>query len=291
MPVSSSACPSAQSALIHPGDLDALASFGFLSGTAAAWLTRQPSREEVLLTFNEASWEVIEGLRAKVAAFGHAPSLADAASGFTQLFRSNFESVVLARAFVVLPYSQLPSKEQKLVTRDASIQSRLRPDTPVLSLLASHGKEPAWNGREGSQGHRAIPLLDSASVSEAPMIAKLLADLEVDLKALDDGRPIATRQMLGGRNGTFYVPDAVNARDQRGRHIIPARDFTEQYGIRTVFGMGGAYMDGTLTVAILFCSEALDRMVVDRFPSFISSFKMATAPLVRQGNVFGPSQS
>ena len=118
------------------------------------------------------------------------------------------------------------------------------------------------------------------------MIASLLSDLGVDLRSLDLGGAIATRPMLGGRNGTFYVQDARTVVDSLGRHVIAARDFAQESSIRTVFGMGGAYVDGTMAVAIFFCSEELPRLVVDRFPSFISSFKMATAKLLRAGRVF-----
>jgi hypothetical protein len=121
------------------------------------------------------------------------------------------------------------------------------------------------------------------------MITRLLADLEVDLGALDDGRPIATRRMLGGQNSTFYVGEASTARDDAGRAIIPARDFIDAHRIATVFGMGGAYVDGTLAVAILFTQEPLDRAVPDRFASFISTFKMATASLLQSGAIYSAS--
>jgi hypothetical protein len=61
--------------------------------------------------------------------------------------------------------------------------------------------------------------------------------------------------MLGGRNGTFYVQDARTAVDSLGRHVIAARDFAQEFAIRTVFGMGGAYVDGTMAVAIFFCPK------------------------------------
>lgn len=118
------------------------------------------------------------------------------------------------------------------------------------------------------------------------MIAKLLADIDVDLAALDDGRPIATRRLLGGKNGMFYVPDAPTAMDSRGRNIIPDRNFVTKYDIHTVFGMGGAYLDGTLVISIIFATEKLDRLLVDRFPSLIANFKMATAKLIDQRRIF-----
>ena len=113
-----------------------------------------------------------------------------------------------------------------------------------------------------------------------------MGDLEIDLPQLTDGRPtIATRRMLGGTNATFYVADAPKAVDSDGRQIIPDQTFVKTHGIRTVFGMGGAWLDGTLAVAIFFTTELLERLTVDRFPSLISNFKMATAKLAASGTM------
>jgi hypothetical protein len=241
----------------------------------------------------DTTWADIETLRSRISeltssAHAGAPSsLMTAADGLAQLFTA-FSSTVLARVFLVLPFESMPERERASAEAFVANDPRLGPHTPVLSLLATRGREPDWNDRERSRGHRAIPLLDQAFVQGAPMIAKLLADLEVNLKALDDGRPIVTRRMLGGRNGAFYVDDAQSARDELGRPIIPAQDFVAAHAIRTVFGMGGAYVHGQLVVAILFSTERLDRMLVDRFPSLISNFKMATARLVEEQRIYDP---
>ncbi|HEY0189519.1 MAG TPA: hypothetical protein VGC42_00260, partial [Kofleriaceae bacterium] len=65
-----------------------------------------------------------------------------------------------------------------------------------------------------------------------------------------------------------------------------ARDFVARYQIRSVFGMGGTYIDGRMAIFVAFTREALTPGVVDRFTSFISTFKMATAELVARGAVF-----
>lgn len=212
--------------------------------------------------------------------------LAGAAQGFVDAFCARCPSVVLARLFLVLPFDELPEPDRDFARRFANGDARLKPSTRVLSLLGSAGHEPAYGGRHNSQGHLAIPLLDRQFVKGIPMITKLLADLEVDLQALDDGRPIATRRMLGGQNSTFYVSEAGSARDGEGRAIIPARDFVDAHRVATVFGMGGAYVDGTLAVSILFTQEALDRSVADRFASFISTFKMATSSLLQNKAIY-----
>jgi hypothetical protein len=233
----------------------------------------------------DASWSEINGVRDRLMARA-APSVASAAQGFVEDFVQTFPSVALARLFVVVPLAKLPAVEQALAIRLAAGHPRLSAATLVLSLLGSAGSELAWNDRSRSTGHLAIPLLDRAFVQGAPMIAKLLADLDVNHASLDDGGPIVTRAMLGGLNKTFFVPDARETRDASARHVIAAQDFVERYGIRSVFGMGGAYVGGTLAISIAFTSELLDSTVVARFPSLIGNFKMATASQCEAGRIY-----
>lgn len=118
------------------------------------------------------------------------------------------------------------------------------------------------------------------------MVARVLGDLQVDLAGLADGKAIATRRMLGGINVKFVIDDAQTAKDAKDRWVIPSREFVNRYGVRTVFGMGGAYVDGTLAVAIFFTNESVSSLIIDRFPSLISNFKMTTAPLLASGRVY-----
>ena len=161
--------------------------------------------------------------------------------------------------------------------------------TPVLALLGTAGREQAWRDRRMSVGHRAIPLLGAAFVRGIPMIAKLLADLDVSLASLDAGLALDTRQLLGGKNSSFFVADARSTEDDQGRRVVPNRAFVDAYGVRTVFGMGGSYVDGTLAVAVVFTSEVIDRLLaVDRFLSLIANFKMATGKAFARGHVYAP---
>lgn len=235
-------------------------------------------------------WPHIEQLRATLSRCDGS-SLEGAARAFADTFVTTFESIVLARVFAVLPFGELPAHERAFAERLAggAGDPRLGPGTDVLTLLATRGVDPSWNDRTASRGHLAIPLIDKSFVQGAPMIAKLLSDLSLDLRGLDPGAPIVTRRLLGGQNGTFYVADAQEAQDEAGRDIIPARAFVSSQQIRTVFGMGGAYADGTLVVAIFFTRELLDRALVDRFPSLISNFKMVTAQAQTSGKVFAVS--
>jgi hypothetical protein len=215
-----------------------------------------------------------------------AKSVEGAAQGFVEDLVETFPTLVLARLFLVVPFREIPAVEQATASQVAAGHPALTAKTRVLSLLGTAGAETAWRDRSRSAGHRAIPLLDRKFVQGAPMIAKLLADLEVDLSSLDEGGPIVTRAMLGGLNKAFFVPDAREMRDGKQRHVIAAQDFVTKYGVRSVFGMGGAYVNGALAIAIAFASESLDEATVSRFPSLIGNFKMATAPLCQAGRIY-----
>ncbi len=236
-----------------------------------------------------ATWPEIEALRTALAAsIETAPDVATAAQRFVRGFADRFESVALARMFVVTPLHGLPPAERAAAQAFAVAAGRPGPlDRGVpVALLGTAGVVPAWNDRTASAGHRAIPLIDKALVEGAPMVAELLAALQIDLAALRGDAPVGLRPLVGGINQRFYVPDARTAVDTEGRHIIGAQEFVAAHGIRSVFGMGGAYVGGALVVAVIFTTEELEPLVVDRFPSFISTFKMGTAAHADAGRLF-----
>ena len=226
----------------------------------------------------------VDGVRSTVhgTAWG---SVEQAAQATAEAFVQQFPSIVLARLFALVPFASLPADEQAFARALVKSDARLGPRTLVLTLLGTAGAEPSWNARQASVGHRAIPLLDQGFIEEIPMIAALLHELEVDVTRVDNAA-IAMRRLLGGKNGRFYVADAAAARDGRGRHIIAGRDFVERHQVKTVFGMGGAYVDGTIVVAIAFSSESVPVQVVDLFPSIIGNFKMATMGMAAKGHWF-----
>jgi hypothetical protein len=215
-----------------------------------------------------------------------ADSVQSSAQAFVIDLAGAFPGIVLARVFLVLPFAALPDVERQFAQKLVGEGTPLEPTTNVLSLAGTYGRDAAWRDRRSSAGHLAIPLVDRSFVANVPMLAKLLADLNVDFAALDDGKPIATRKMLGGHNAAFYVGDATKDVDDRGRFIIPSRAFVDAHGVRTVFGMGGAYVDGTLAIIIAFTDELIPRLVTDRFSSLISSFKMVTSENLAQGRIF-----
>jgi hypothetical protein len=204
-----------------------------------------------------------------------------------ELVREFRDTTALARVYALVPNQALPDDVRRFVDDLADDHGvALAPATPVLCLLGTHGEDPAWCDRRTSERHRGIPLVSRDFVAKIPMIARLLKELGIDLEWLDEAPEFVTRRLLGGFNGVFFVRDAASAKDALGRQIIPAQDFVEEHGVKTVFGMGGFYPNGTMIVCIVFTRETLERSQVERFQSLISMLKGETFGLARSGRYF-----
>jgi hypothetical protein len=240
-------------------------------------------------TFRDISFEQIQVLRERITAdAGRAENLQEAAQRFAESITRSFETCALARIFAVVPLSKLPEAEQAWANQFATSIGNLdpvKPRTPVLMLVGTSGSNPSWNDRNRSLGHRAIPLLDRAFVDGAPMISALLQSMRIIPEQGPSSGEIQLRAMPGGINSRFFVANALTSTDGAGRHIIAARDFVTTYGIKSVFGMGGSYVNGTLAIAIVFTTELLAALDVDRYTTFISTFKMATSDQVQSGRL------
>lgn len=236
------------------------------------------------------AWEqFVDVLRPAVRA---AKSIEEAAQRVTkELHGSLPATTALARIYATLPCRELPPDVASFVAGLATKHGHavLPPTTPVLALLGTWGADLAWQHRSRSQGHKAIPLVSTSFVDAIPMLARLLRELGLDLAALDSAPEVATRRMLGGFNGLFYVEDARTARDAKGRLVIPAVDFVARERIQTVFGLGGVYPDGTLVVCIVFTRERITRARVEQLTSLLSMFKGETFGLVLARRLYAPA--
>lgn len=195
-------------------------------------------------------------------------------------------STVLARVLVTRPYRELPRDAHAFADRLArahGVRTRLLPETPVLALLASRGKRPEWNDARASREHRAVPLTDPEFVRSMPMLARMLDDLGFPLDGLGPSpRRIGAR--LGDRSmGVFYVRDAAAP---ESASLIPARGFVAEHGIRSVFGLGSAYLDGSVLILVVFSQNLVDRETALRLAPLAASLKQRTYALVAAGRVF-----
>jgi len=146
--------------------------------------------------------------------------------------------------------------------------------------------EAGWNSRHDSQGHVGIPLASADFVDSIPMVSRLLKELGVDLDWLNQNDTDIVRKKMGNMSGLFYVQDASTAVDAQGRKIIAAQDFVGAFGVKTVFGMGISYDEGTMLVVILFTNENLAESATEPFAKMADNFKRLTVPFAQQKKIF-----
>jgi two-component system, NtrC family, sensor kinase len=177
----------------------------------------------------------------------------------------------LVRLYKTCRLADLPDDLQDFA-RDLSpdVQDR----TPCLTLLGTAGDLPDWNDRRRSRDHRAIPLLSEEAVQQSPMIAGLIQELGLELRAVV--APATTRRNANLHHrdyDVFFVPDAV------GSPLVPAQDeFVLPHGIRSVVGCGGVLPSGDLFALIVFSRLLLREETADLFRTLALSVKATVVP-------------
>ncbi|MCZ6872873.1 MAG: hypothetical protein O7G88_04995 [bacterium] len=199
------------------------------------------------------------------------------------------ESVVLARVYATVPVAELPEANHSFVRElvaSAGAATNLRPTTPVLSLIGSHGQEAVWCDRRNSQGHVGIPLISADFVSAIPMIARLLHELGVPSDWVDSHDSDMLIKTIGRSTGLFYVERAADAVDHDGRKIIVADNSVSDYRVHSVFGLGAAYPSGQMLAIIVFCRDYVSRAAAECFLALTNLFVSQTTSLATEKKIF-----
>jgi len=199
------------------------------------------------------------------------------------------DSLVLFRIYATTPYARLPLDIQRFVRRITDAQgvtSKLQPESIILSLLGTAGVQPDWNDRLKSRGHLGIPLVDASFVENLPMVSALMKDMGLGLDWLDRRDSSFVVKEVGRLARVFFVPDARTTVDAQGRKVIPASDFVAAHSVRTVFGLGGGYINGVFLAMLFFTRELIERPKVEAFLPVINSFKLGTMNTVLATKIF-----
>src|SRR4051812_20008854 len=122
------------------------------------------------------SWKDMTDCGAKLRSCGaNAKSMEDVASTIVRLLHNELidggpdkKATTLVRLYKTHPYTDLPAPLHKFATTllEKMQHHEPPPNLKCLTLVGSAGEKTAWNGRAGSEGHKAIPL-PSPSVVEA----------------------------------------------------------------------------------------------------------------------------
>lgn len=178
-------------------------------------------------------------------------------------------SCALVRFYKTHPFATLEPDLQEFAAQQLG---GVDPDPAMrcLTLLGTAGDEQAWNSRHLSRGHRTIPLPSAEIVRAAPMIARLIEDLGLDIEAIVHGRDASVRTAGARTYDVFHVEQAL------GSAVIPAQqEFVIPYSIRSVVGFGGVLRSGEMFAVVLFSRAAITPASAIRFRTIALDIRSA----------------
>lgn len=182
------------------------------------------------------------------------------------------KACALVRLFKTHDYEGLDVDLQEFaqgVLGDRSISS----DMKCLTLLATAGDKPAWNSRETSVGHKAIPLPSEQVVEQFPMVSQLVKQFGLEVNTVLDPDPGLLVDLEQQSFNVFYVPEAVGS-----PYVVAQEEFVIPIGIKSVLGFGGMLPSGNLFAIIMFSKVPIARETADMFKTLALNAKMAVLP-------------
>ena len=187
----------------------------------------------------------------------------------------------LIRLFKTHPFQHLPPSLQSYALRLAGDEP-LAPETRCLTLLATAGEDPAWNARQTSAGHQAIPLMSEEMVLQSPMIAQLFLQFGIEPRQIVASDKRLVLHSHYDSYNIFHVPVAAES------PFVPAQDtFVQPFQIASVVGFGGPLTEGDLFAIILFSKAPLNLETASLFSSIALSAKLALLS-AHQTAIFAP---
>jgi hypothetical protein len=180
-------------------------------------------------------------------------------------------TAALVRFFMTVEHESLDSSvSNSIVSRFPDLAPQ--PDTKCLTLMGTVWDEPDWCDVARSRGHRSIPLMNEESVTQIPMIARLLAELGLEIHQVLE--PSADLTMAKERPDfrVFHVEEAVGSR------YIPDQEFVSSRGIRSVLGFGGMMPTGHLFVVIVFSKARISLQTALLFRAVALGVRMVLLP-------------
>lgn len=217
-------------------------------------------------------------------------SLQEAAQKFTDILFEEFRgSTVLVRVFATVAYGKLPQPDKAFAARLAESRAcatELGDNTKVMVLLGTRGQEKAWNDRSQSKAHLAVPLISASYIKTIPMVSRLMGEMSVGIEWIDKQKTRILVKTMGAMSRLIHVDDARTGKTEDGFQIVPDQLFVKSHSVKTVFGLGGFYLDRTFVGVIFFTKETMGPEQAERFMPLVHAFKSATMDHVMKGRIF-----
>lgn len=182
----------------------------------------------------------------------NSPSTEDFALKATDYLFDQFSQVdglvdacALVRFFRTMNFSDLTDDLKELAKQQ--FDSEHLQASNCLTLLASRGIQPEWNNRNDSINHRVIPLLSVEAVERAPMVARLVSRLGIEVSNVVTPTP---SWFLPRDQKKYEVMYIAEAKDDPA--IVAQENFVVPFGVRSVIGYGGLLPTGDMFAVLMF---------------------------------------
>lgn len=187
----------------------------------------------------------------------------------------------LVRLFKTHAYQNLPPKLQRAGLDLLNVDS-IASETKCLTLMATAGDEPQWNTRDGSNGHKTIPLMNVDFVSKIPMISRLIQQFGLEISTVLEPMPglLIDSDRTIHSTFIFHVPAAL------GSQYIPAqKEFVIPHKVKSVLGFGGLLPSGNLYVIIMFTKSWVPQETASLF-KWVSTYTWLALTAFDRESVF-----
>ena len=182
-------------------------------------------------------------------------------------------SCVLIRFFKTYPYQALDENLRQFASQKLGTGQLIEPDMPCLTLLASVGKNSAWDSREKFVDFQTLPLSSKFFVGQFPMMARLFQQFGLDIDMLAAPTPDLLIDLEQKGFNIFHVPNAI------GSKYIPAqKEFVIPWRVRSALGFGGMLPSGDIFTVIMFSKVPIPAKTAEMFKPLALCVKMAILP-------------
>ncbi len=126
------------------------------------------------------------------------------------------------------------------------------PESPEwLALVATAGREDAWNSRLTSAGHRLLP----SAAFTTPMLKAAFEQIGLNQEHTTED----FMKSAGLMANFFHVEHAPDS-----PYIVAQDEFVKPYGIKSVVGIGSPFIGGSMYMLLGFASTKLDKEIAEK---------------------------
>lgn len=187
---------------------------------------------------------------------------------YEHLVDANGEPAVrLTRLFKTLRFDELDDD----LKRAAIVSVPIMSDIDFLTVMASAGDLPEWNGRRNSQEQALMPVTNIADRSVPGLFSRIIRQLP-DNDTFDPADDEMSSYLLEPEKSPYNILLLSDAQDESR---FPGHDFVDRFGVRSVLLFGGMVGRSSFYAVLILSGVPISRETAQMFKPISLSIKHA----------------